>query len=345
MAGTGNSGRTPQKPSPQNGKTKPFSTVNSRSSRLAKEKQRRQYEQQKKEKMIFAAFVVIIIVLILVAILVFKNTLNNRNPDSQSDETTPNETQTVNPEGLEGFRKEMCGKEQIYTGNLILVDSAHTFKANPPELSDIYSGRTKFQETNKTVYSYYTADTTPRLSVTTLTALNQMADDFYNLTDNNDLYVNKAYDASGDHATGLAVDLSVFTLDKKLYLLDDAAASSDFEWVFANYYKYGFAMETPAQSGERHHHFRYVGVPAATYMFKQNMELEAFLTMLRDKHALEGERLDPLAVSTDDGGRYEMYYVAATDGDVTGVPVPTDAIFFEISGDNRDGYIVTARMS
>ena len=51
MAGTGNNGKTPK--NPQNGKTKPFSTVNYKNAHLAKEKQRRQYEQQKKEKIIF----------------------------------------------------------------------------------------------------------------------------------------------------------------------------------------------------------------------------------------------------------------------------------------------------
>ena len=89
MATAGNGGRTPKKPTPsQNGKTKPFSTVNYRDSRLAKEKQRRQYEQQKKEKIIFALFVVIIIVLILIAFLISPDVraLSQTNARSLSDE-------------------------------------------------------------------------------------------------------------------------------------------------------------------------------------------------------------------------------------------------------------------
>lgn len=353
MAGTGNSGRTPQRPSAQNGKTKPFTSVNYRDARLAKERQRRQYEQQKKEKIVFALFVVVIIVLILIAILVFKKAIDNGEPDDTRlnaettteplEETTP----PTDPQELDNFLKEMRGKEQIREGNLILVDASHPFSASL-ELSDVYSGRTKFQKGSKTVYSYYLPDSTSsKLAADALTALNRMADDFYNATDNYDLYVDKAHDASatGDHSTGLAFDLSVFTIDQKHYALDDAAASSDFEWIFVNYYKYGFVMESPTQSGERYYHFRYVGIPAATYMFRNGIALDEFLTTLRTQHVFANGSTNAATVTTDDGAHYELYYVEASGGDMTSVPVPEDAIFFSISGDNMNGFVVTVRMN
>ncbi len=350
MAGTGNGNRTPKKTTVQNGKTKPFSTVNYRDARLAKERQRRQYEQQKKEKIIFALFVVIIIVLILIAILVFKKAIDNGEAaDSQTDTDTTDVSDTGSSEPseeLDSFLREMCAKDQIFEGNLIFVDSTYPFAASTPDLAEIYSGRTKFQSGSKTVYSYYTPDTTPKLSTETLAALNKMADDFYETTGNNDLYVNKAYDSSAatDHATGLAFDLSVYTIEHQLYVLDDEAVSSDFEWVFDNYYKYGFVMESPAESGERYYHFRYVGIPAAAYMFKNNIGLDDFLKLLRDEHTFENGNTHAVSVTTDDGGRYEMYYVAATGGDMTSVPVSENALFFSISGDNMNGFIVTVRI-
>ncbi len=351
MATAGNSGRTPKKPTAQNGKTKPFSTVNYRDARLAKERQRRQYEQQKKEKIIFALFVIIIIVLILIAILVFKKAIDNGEAaDSQTDTdtTTLSDPETTDPpEELDHFLKEMCEKEQIRTGELIFCDAAHPFTA-PIELADVYSERTKFQKGSSTVYSYYPPDSTSsKLAANAFEALNQMADNFYETTGNNDLYVDKAYDASatGDHATGLAFDLSVYTADHKHYALDDKAVSSDFEWVFNNYYKYGFVMEAPAKSGERYYHFRYVGIPAATYMFRNELGLSDFLKLLRDEHAFGDGKTNALAFSTDDGGKYEMYYVEATGGDMTSVPVPENVLFFTVSGDNMNGFIVTARMS
>lgn len=349
MATAGNGGRTPKKPTTsQNGKTKPFSTVNYRDSRLAKEKQRRQYEQQKKEKIVFALFVVVIIVLILIAILVFKNAIDKGEAnDTQSDTTTTAAPETTEPpEVLDNFLKEMCDKDQIHTGELIFCDAAHSFTA-PIELADVYSGRTKFQKGTKTLYSYYLPDSTSsKLSAVALAALNKMADDFYNTTGNYDLYVDKTYDSSatGDHATGLAFDLSVFTIDQKHYALDDAAASPDFEWIFGNYYKYGFVMVAPEHSGERHYHFRYVGIPAATYMFENNIGLGDFLTLLRETHAFADGKTNAVSV-TADGGVYEMYYVEAASGDITSVPVPESTLFFTVSGDNMNGFIVIARMS
>lgn len=343
MAGTGYGARPPKKPAAQNGKTKAFTSVNYKNARLAKEKQRRQYEQQKKEKIVFALFVVVIIMLILIAILVFKKAIDNGEAaDTQNDTTTLAPETTDPPEALDSFLKEMCGKDQIRKGNLILVDAAHPFSATV-DLANIYSGRNKFQN----AYSYYLPDSTTTLSTTALAALNQMADDFYELTGNNDLYVDKAYDASAtnDHATGLAFDLSVYTLDHKHYALDDAAASSDFEWIFNNYYKYGFVMETPAQSGERHYHFRYVGIPEATYMFQNNITLGVFLAKLRSEHAFANGQTNATTIITDDGAHYELYYVESTGGDMTSVPVPENAIFFSISGDNSGGFVVTARMS
>ena len=352
MAGTGNSGRTPQRPSAQNGKTKPFTSVNTRDARLAKERQRRQYEQQKKEKIVFALFVVVIIVLILIAILVFKKAIDNgeANDTHNHIETTtePIEETTPTPDEqtLDSFLKEMCSKEQIHQGNLVLVDAAHPFTASV-SLTDVYSGRTKFHKNEKTVYSYYLPDSTPKLLADALVALNKMADDFYNATGNNDLYVDKAYDASatGDHSTGLAFDLSVYTIDHKHYALDDAAASSDFKWIFNNYYKYGFVMESPAQSGERYYHFRYVGIPTATYMFRNNITLGTFLTTLRTQHAFANGMTNAASVTTDDGARYDLYYVETSGGDMTSVPIPENAIFFNISGDNMNGFVVTVRMS
>ncbi len=348
MAGTSNGRRPTGKPTVPNGKTKPFTSVNYRDTRLAKERQRRQYEQQKKEKIVFALFVVVIIVLILIAILVFKKAISGGGAnDTQTDtETTtaPIEETTppVDVQELDRFLKEMCGKEQIHTGNLLLVDASHPF-SDTAKLAEIYFGRNKFQG----VYSYYPPDSSTKISTTALAALNQMADEFYELTGNNDLYVDKAYDASAtnDHSTGLAFDLSIYTIKHEHYELNDTAASSDFEWVFNNYYKYGFVMESPAQSGERHYHFRYVGIPVATYLFRNELTLTEFLTKLTESHAFADGKTNATSVTTDDGAVYEFYYVEATGGDMTSVPVHEDALFFEISGDNQNGFVVTVRMS
>jgi D-alanyl-D-alanine carboxypeptidase len=103
-------------------------------------------------------------------------------------------------------------------------------------------------------------------------------------------------------------------------------------------------MSAPSATGERYYHFRYVGIPAATYMFKNNLALSDFLNLLKTEHAFGNNQTNALSVLTDDGVSYEMYYVAATEGDITSVPVSQNALHCSISGDNMSGFVVTVRM-
>ncbi len=358
------SGRRPQRP-PESGDTRPFRTVKatgahsvnrrpakSRDPQLAREKQRRQYEQQKKEQIVFLLFVVVLIALILVAILVFKKAMGNDEDPNETQDTggattteAPDTSGDIQEPTVE-YRREMRAAEDVGKGLLILLDPSKSYKGGDVALENIYAGRTPFKKGEKTVYSYYTPDTTPTISAETLAALNQMADDFYGETGNNDLYVDKAYDAAGEHASGNCVDLSVYTIDSKHYLLDDEKASEDFEWVFANYYKYGFVMQTPAESGERYHHFRYVGKVAAALMHEKKLDLAGLVELLKSSHSYVADsKIPSLSYTAADGAVYELYYVAASGGDMTGIPIPEGALHTEISGDNDGGFIAIVRMS
>ena len=344
----------------KNGKTRAFTSVNYSAARLAREKQRREYEQQKKEKLIFALFVVIILVMILFAILIFKKVLGNDEPiDAESGtDTVETSADTENPPVVaSAYRNEVLAKKEIYTGTLLLIDSSHSYRAaETVDIQNVYSSRTKFDKAsakNGYVYSYYTAGTEEELESQTLAALNAMADEFYKLKGNNDLYIhtNSAYvkNASDEHATGRAFDLSVYTIDYQHYELDDDAISSDFDWIKQNYYKYGFIRRYPENKAsvtgvsDEPYHFLYVGIPHAYYMYKNDLCLEEYLELLRTEHSFADEGKNNLVFTTEDGSRYEVYYVAA-DGDMVNVPVLADSESYTVSGDNAGGFVVTVKL-
>lgn len=345
----------------KNGKTRPFNAVNYSAARLAREKQRREYEQQKKEKLIFALFVVIILVMILFAILIFRNVLGGEDPATSDTEATTDTQSSTPPDtdavpASETYEDMKIPKSDLYAGHLLLINSSQSYRATETvTIENIYGSRTKFEKAsakNGYVYSYYTAGAEDTLESETLAALNAMADDFYKLTGNNDLYIhtNSAYvkNASDEHATGRAFNLSVYTIDYVRYELSDPKVSSDFDWIKENYYKYGFIRRYPEGKTEitgvsdEPYHFLYVGVPHAYYMYKNDLCLEEYLELLRTRHAF-GSSEGNLSFTTEDSVCYEVYYVPA-EGDVVTVPVYINNDSYSISGNNANGFVVTVKL-
>lgn len=338
--------------------TRLFTKVPSSTARIAREKQRRQYEQQKREKLIFALFIVVIIVMLLFAILIFKKIIGDRsNPETKPVTTTTAAPVTTTPETTKaedptGHDTVMVARSQIGKGLLVLIDGTHPLaeQISASALEEIYSSRTWFDKGEKKVHSYYTSDTTPVLEKTTLAALNAMADDFYRLKGNNDLFVDKAYaGTTGEHASGYAVDLGVYTIDNQHYTLGDSGISADFAWVLSNYQKYGFILRYPADKAgvtgvsDDNFHFRYVGKVHATAMTAQGLTLEEYLQLLRTRYT-STDGTGGLSVDLGGGEAYSVYYVAASGGDVDNLPIPAGCTSYTISGDNMNGYVVTARV-
>lgn len=341
----------------KNGKTRPFTAVNYSAARLAREKQRREYEQQKKEKLIFALFVVIILVMILFAILIFKKVLGNDDPMDTDTDTETNLTDTNGPADTdtvplsEGYEDKVYEKDALYAGHLLLIDSSHPYREETLDLKDIYNSRQKHDKPNSRngyVYSIYPADMTVLLEAETLSALNALADNFYAATGNYDLFVRTtaAYveGASDEHATGRAVDLSGWAGDDVYYSLDDDAYASDFDWIRENYYKYGFIRRTCESACRLDHayHFLYVGVPHAYYMHQNGLSLEEYVELLRTEHVFNGGTSN-LTFTTDEGERYEVYYVSA-EGDMVTVPLYINNDSYSVSGDNASGFVVTVKL-
>ena len=145
-----------------------------------------------------------------------------------------------------------------------------------------------------------------------------------------------------EHHTGYCVALQVFDSTNNRINLDPETD----RWFYQNCHKYGFIVRYPDEKKDitgvdRYEHcFRYVGVAHATYMYENNLCLEEYLDKLKDSYSSAATRL---SISAADGSDYDVYYVKASDSDITTIDVPTSDFTYTISGDNRGGFIITVK--
>ena len=93
-----------------------------------------------------------------------------------------------------------------------------------------------------------------------------------------------AMPGQSEHQTGLAIDISTPSIFSTL--TTDFENTPEGRWLADNAYRYGFILRYPA--GKEHitgyayepWHFRYVGVPLATYMKNMNLTLEEYVQQL-----------------------------------------------------------------
>lgn len=94
-----------------------------------------------------------------------------------------------------------------------------------------------------------------------------------------------AFPGTSDHQTGLAVDITDKYYRKLTYGLVDQEL---LDWLKDNCVNYGFIMRYPANKEaitglDEPWHFRYVGREAAEYIMENNLCLEQFIELYRDK--------------------------------------------------------------
>ena len=159
---------------------------------------------------------------------------------------------------------------------------------------------------------------------------------------NNNTTVNLvAEPGHSEHHSGYAVDIQLFTSKGATTHLGSEAQ----EWMEAHCAEYGFVIRydgaKQAITGivDETWHYRYVGVPHATYMTEHNLCLEEYLELIRTSHTYEQTALEITAGEKT----YLVYYVAATENATfTSIPVPPASEgTYTISGDNMNGFIVT----
>lgn len=164
------------------------------------------------------------------------------------------------------------------------------------------------------------------------------------------LYV--AQPGYSEHHAGLAIDMVIFAGGQQYYFPDYEEAA----WIVQNAPRYGFILRYTESNQAITHcapepwHYRYVGAPHAELITAMNISFEEYHDYLRT-FTWDGTRLliaEDGTVSETDGldlpdSGYMVYHVPALEGESTAVPVPPDSKY-EISGDNRNGFIVTVQL-
>jgi len=133
-----------------------------------------------------------------------------------------------------------------------------------------------------------------------------------------------------EHHTGLAADILAVGIPQF-----EMAASQAGRWLAENSWRYGLILRYPEGT---HHitgvayepwHFRYVGRVHAWYMHQHSLVLEEYLEFLQESGGFSAEF---------DG---RVYYILHQVPNDSMIHTP-DGLNFNISSDNKGGYIITA---
>ena len=245
---------------------------------------------------------------------------------------------------------------EIHFGELILVNNDNAFVNSPSPLTvqtenpvSVYGNKTS---------DYVILDTSIWLNPTVIDRLNTLFSDYKAYCGKVNIMINAAYRSVEDqeaifaekgadiaanpgyseHHSGYALDICIYENGKGRTFADE----EPYSWIPQNCKKYGFIRRYPegktAVTGITFEpwHYRYVGVPHATYITQNGLCFEEYIDLLK-QYPYEGTHL----LIDADGQSYEVYYIAAS-GEKTTVYVPNDKPY-TLSGNNTDGFIVTVQ--
>lgn len=353
-------GQAPQRRAPQNSKSK-----------------KKIYFKPNKEGMIALLTLVLIVALVItLLVLMIKGIVN---AVSGSEETTTEATstpeETTAPPIINGWYRdypmiETALASEVSEGHLILVNFKNSYPNTDninKELKSLYGsdGHNKLFVLNNSSVKIHRDIVNPLKNM--LTAL--IADNPETLTDEIVIiysghrtvdYQTDLYDRSigtdqegyvaipghSEHHTGLAVDLKIFNENNMMILMRD----NEQEWMEAHCAEYGFIVRYDDDKADitgildESWHYRYVGIPHATYMMQNDLCLEEYLDLIRTSHSCDSAEPLKFSVGEDD---YLVYYVPKTENDtVTEIRVPAATVGeYTVSGDNMNGFIVTVKLA
>lgn len=238
------------------------------------------------------------------------------------------------------LKKEIT-EEQIYQGNLLLVNSEYpvhseSIKSDVIKLSTQNEWTKDYGLLNNEIY--LSEDVARRFSEMIAVAKKEgvhnfsITSGFRDFEEQSILYreMGSSYALPAgysEHNLGLSLDVG--STQMKM------ADAPEGKWVEENAWKYGFILRYPKDktdiTGIQYEpwHIRYVGLPHSAIMKEKNFSLEEYLDFLKEQKSI---------LTTIHSEKYEIsYYPIIKD---TTIQVPTN-LHWEISGNNMDGVIVT----
>lgn len=239
-------------------------------------------------------------------------------------------------------------KENIYSGNLLLVNAEHPLNdkaANTLIPADIRYPDILIRREAANVLNHIFQKINAGNSIVPVSGYRSCEEqaDIYNtsLRDNGKTFTQKyvALPDHSEHQTGLAIDLG-FNQDEIDFICPDFPYHGICNEFRENAPDYGmierYSKEKEKITGISHEpwHFRYVGFPHSKIMHQKGISLEEYTEFIKDY---------------DENNRYlfkqssrfdiEIFYVPAND-DKTMITIPKDCVY-QVSGNNVDGFVVT----
>ena len=242
-----------------------------------------------------------------------------------------------------GYSKVDVPTSSVYTGSLAVISNTHP-------ANGIFMNMTCLSEVKNDFYSLRSDEL--MLNPEAANAFNELMTDYNAETGNSNIVVYNTTETCKDEdslyekefieaISGYSLDLAVMASGD--YFIDYDGNDTE-SWVVDNCAKYGFVVRyeqgKEASTGCEAcvYHLRYVGKVHSAIMAEKDFSLEEYIDFLR-MYMIDTQRF----TYNLDGADYEIYYSPAdTLSDMTSVRVPV-AGNYTISGNNYDGFIITAR--
>lgn len=240
-------------------------------------------------------------------------------------------------------------KEQIYTGNLILVNAnlplnSYSVKELIPAFDRIPHILLRREPVNilKLILEKISC-TDEIIPVSGYRSANEQTAIYENsLLNNGEEFTRKfvALPFHSEHQTGLAIDLGL-----KKDFVDFICPEFPYNGICNEFRKlapyYGFieryqkGKEQITGIAHEPWHFRYVGHPHSEIMYKNELSLEEYIEYIKKfKYNKNHLKL------SEKGKEFEIFYVPMITSESIDVDIPKHAVY-QISGNNIDGFIVT----
>ncbi|UPW84935.1 VanY-A/VanY-F/VanY-M family D-Ala-D-Ala carboxypeptidase [Lysinibacillus sp. Ag94] len=231
--------------------------------------------------------------------------------------------------------------EQIYQGNLLLVNSKHPVHNESIKSDVIHLYARKELVKGYRVFNsetYLSEDIASKFSNMVLDAKKDgvsnflISSGFRGFDEQTKLYKemgsNRALPAGySEHNLGLSLDVG--STQGKMEVAPEG------EWIAENAWKYGFTLRYPEDKTDitgimnEPWHIRYVGLPHSAIMKEKNFVLEEYLDYIKEEKHIS---------ATVNGQKNEIFYYPVTENITINVPAN---LRYEVSGNNTDGVIVT----
>ncbi len=339
---------------------------------IAKDMRKDNQKKNKTGSIIAVAVIAVLIILNIVAFAsLTKNDVPQKitSPETDISEQNGNNSQNTNDAGasllggIDSERDKFTVTASDYVnGTLILVNTEHPFDFNNGG-TDIKDDELVTIATRIRDKTFKAANYKTYLNSETVEMLNIMMADFYTYCQKDDVMVNSAHrtveqqqeildskkqqlgedqqiaqtPGNSEHHTGYAFDFAIYPANENGSTFINIG---DYTWIYENCHKYGFILRYPENKTAitgiepESWHFRYVGVPHATYMYNKGKTLEEYMTDI----SVYSESI-PLTITVSDTETYSVFYVPKEDAAQVTFSVPKNTEY-KISGDNIGGFIV-----